>query len=261
MLSHPGQFLSLFLLAGIPVATALLGGLIGALGTGGRRLPTGLIINFAAGAFLAVALFHLLPEAASRTGWPITLAAGGAGWVLSLLLAKWAGGFCPACQDPHVATANDRVAVEHATSLVFGLPLLIVIGFHSSLDGLALVGGAQGSEAADLLTLAVLIHKLPEGMAVAAICRSEGKSPAASLGITALIEAATFVGLAFGVLVGHGGGLLLGVTLGMVAGSFIYLVALTFLAPATRHAAQVVSAAAGALLILGARLLFHGLHL
>jgi ZIP family zinc transporter len=230
--------------AGVPVATALVGGLIGAAGAGERRLVPGLLVYFAAGAFLAVAALHLLPESAAHGGWVAAGAATAAGVGLCMLLARWAGGFCPAC----------ALGTAHESVYRLGLPLLVVLSLHSLFDGMALAAGDAHGE--HPLSLAVLVHKLPEGLAIAAVCRSAGRSLAASVGWTALVESFTFAGLAFGLLLGHRTpGEAAG--LGVVAGSFVYLAVLTFsgIREMERPALSALAGTLGVAVIGGARLL------
>ena len=251
-----GRWVHLLVLAGAPVAAALVGGVLGAVGSGRRNNTSAAryIVYFAAGAFLAVALLDLLPEAASEIGWPVALLSGAAGWGAASLLATWAGGFCPGCDiGDH---GPDSVPSPASLSpFPMGLPLLAAISIHAGLDGLALMGGSGRPKGAELLTLAVLVHKLPEGMAIAAVNRSEGRSPLAAIGVTALVEAATFVGLFLGVLLGGGSRVLLGVAVGAVAGSFLFLVGYTVRTPGLKWAPTALTAGAGVLLIVAAHVL------
>jgi zinc transporter, ZIP family len=258
--------------AGIPVAAALAGGAVGAAGTGKSRIPASLIVHFAAGAFLAVALIHLLPEAAEGAGWPAALLGAAVGSGFCALLARWAGGFCPAClggkeDSRHGAgtlspipspLGTARVQVwEQGGRLRLGIPLLVVVSVHSALDGLALVGEGRAHVGdVDLISMAVLLHKLPEGMAVAAVCRSLGMSAASALVVTAFVEACTFAGLLAGLLIGSIGERALSLGVGVVAGTFLYLVVLTFSRDrdAPYPLADAGAAVAGGLLILLSRL-------
>lgn len=251
--------------AGVPVTAALVGGAVGAVGAGRREPATTLMLHFAAGAFLAVAVAYLIPEATRQAGWPVVILAVIAGWALPALAARRTGSACPACATGHgdhsPATGSGAAAPEneaHSSALApvpLGLPLLLVVGLHSLLDGVALAGGAGGHHEAELLSLAVLAHKVPEGMAIAAICRSGGLNAGKALGVTALVEACTFAGVALALFAGMIGQPLLGAALGVVAGSFLYLVRLS-LASIRRGAHPLLStaaAAAGLLLVAAAR--------
>ncbi len=245
-MSHPHPEWSENLVrAGLPFGAALLGGLAGAAGVGRARAVSVPLVHFAAGAFLAVALVYLLPEAAELASWPTALLAVAAGVALCGLLAR-TGAACPAC-DHQKPVVDARL----------GTPLLLVIAVHGGLDGMALAGAGDAHHTSEVLPLAMLLHKLPEGLAVAAVCRASGLSFGRTLFLTALVESPTFLGLGLGMLLGSVSGPLLGAALGAVAGSFLYLVWLTLLGrhqQAPRPALSGCVMASGAFLVLVARL-------
>jgi zinc transporter ZupT len=233
-----------------PVLAAWVGAVIGAVGAGGRRALTVWVVHFAAGAFLALAVAHLLPEAAAGLRWPGALLSAGLGLGVCWLLTRWAGGFCPAC------SLEDAGPI--ATQLQ--LPLLAVITLHSALDGLALTHGAEHArQHLALVSAVVLVHKVPEGLAVAAVARAAGRTALAALLITMAVEACTFLGLAAGTAIGGlGAGFLAGAQ-GVTAGSFLYLAGLT-LAPdrtSPRAVPNLIAAVIGAA-VTGAALLLPG---
>jgi zinc transporter ZupT len=242
---HSIDWPGLLALGGVPVGVAMLGGVIGGVSTLRNRRITGALIHFAAGAFLGVALLHLLPEAAETVGWlPALLAAAGGG-LFTALIGRWAGSGCPACE----------AGPEEAAALRLGTPFFIVVALHSGLDGIPLAGTGS-HHTAELFSMAVLFHKLPEGMAIAALSRAGGRSLPAALGLTAAIESCTLVGLAFGVVLGLAHGPFLGLGLGAVAGSFLCLVGLSLVGirEATQPLLHAGVAAGGAFVILVARL-------
>lgn len=206
----------LLLRAVLPVAVALLGGAAGALGTERDRALAMPFVHFAAGAFLAAALLHLLPEAAELGGWPLALAAAACGWAFCSRLSAWAGIGCPACE--HGARP------EGTRPLLLSRPLLAIVAVHSALDGVAL-GGPHGAAE---VSLAVLLHKFPEGLAVAAVCRAAGAGVGGALLRTVAVEACTFAGLLAAGALGRAPEGVLGAAVAVVAGSFLYLVALTW---------------------------------
>jgi zinc transporter, ZIP family len=219
MHAHHPEWAEALTRAGVPVAAAMLGGLAGAVGVGRSRTVIAPLVHFAAGAFLAIALLYLLPEAAEMAGWPAALLTMTLGLGLCAALGTWAGASCPACDVPDGPTLDGRL----------GVSLMLVVGLHSILDGLALAqtGHGHGHHSGEILPLAMLFHKVPEGLAVAAVCRAGGKTLAAALGLTALVEAPTFLGVLAGAAIGSVSEFFLGAALGAVAGSFLYLVGLT----------------------------------
>jgi zinc transporter, ZIP family len=217
MTEHAVEWSGVMLRAGMPVAAALAGGIAGAFGASRERAVIGPLVHFAAGAFLGIALIHLLPEAIQHAGWwaliPLV-----AGWGVAAALTRWSGASCPACEGSHAP----------AVPLQFGFPLLGILALHSILDGVALGASDGHHHSAELLSAAVVIHKLPEGLAIAAVCRASGRSMPSALAITFGIQAFTFVGAAGAMLLGLTAGRGLGLALGAVAGSFLYLVTFTF---------------------------------
>jgi len=246
MSEHLGEAGEVLLRAGVPVGAALAGALLGALGSG--RGPRGmlLLVHFAAGAFLGIALLYLLPEAARSAGWPSALTAALVGLALCAWLGTRGGPACPACDPGHGPVVDARVTT----------PLLLVVALHSILDGLALGEGPGGHHAHEALSFAVLAHKLPEGLAVAALCRADGRSPGAAFGLTAAIEAPTFLGALAAALLGHVSEGLLGLALAAVAGSFLYLALMTLQGShrTSRPTAHTWITASGAVMILAMRL-------
>lgn len=234
-----------------PVVAGMAGGLVGAFGGGGVAGKRA-IIGFAAGAFLALALLHLIPEAALEIGWPLALASAALGYAVSLLISRRASGFCPACSltgDPEPPRpALDRKPVHAEPGI--GAPLLLVVAVHCLLDGLALTGSGRHGHTAELMSLALLVHKLPEGMAVAAVLRSQGRGVGAAIGITALVEALTLAGALLGATLLAQGAWLLAALTGAVGGSFGYLSGLTLLTLMRQRRSNLLAAGAGALLLI-----------
>lgn len=240
-----------------PVLAGAVGGIIGALNAGGRRNATAGMISFAAGAFLVLACTHLIPEAASEIGWGAALLSGAVGCAASAWLARRTGAFCPACTLTH---PEDHAPTDPPDpgDVGLGLPVLIVVALHSILDGLALTA-SHGHHSEELLTAVLLIHKLPEGMVVAAVLRTQGRSLPAAIVLTALVEAMMLFGVPLGSMVGVAGQAGLGAMTGAVGGSFLYLAGVT-LSSALRSATGVrngVAAAAGALLLLLVQVAFR----
>ena len=235
--------------AGIPVAAAMAGGVVGAASRGDQEHRTVPLVYFAAGAFLCIAVVHLFPEAREQAGWGVALAALAAGWIVTALSARWAGTACPAC-------ASGRSEALH---FQLGIPLLAVLALHSGLDGFALISEGAGRSFGDVLSLAVLIHKLPEGLAIAALSRAAGQSLARALGTTAAIECCTFVGLLLAWRFGATPGPALGAAVGAVAGSFLCVVLLTLrnIAGTQHRVINMLAATGGVGVILLARL-FEG---
>jgi zinc transporter ZupT len=263
---------SLFWRAATLVLVGMVGGIVGAFGSGRHRDTAAFLVQFAAGAFVAVTVLHVLPESAHHIGWPGALAATGGGLAFCYLMTRWAGGGCPGCTE----SGDKSAAVFGRLRLGLGSPLLVVLAIHALLDGFALAGTgthAHGHEhghahahghghEAEMLSMAVLAHKLPEGLAIATVSRAAGWSIPGALALTAGVQAFTFGGVYSGVWVGRLDDIWLGLGLALVAGSFFYVASVAIGAARsqsspTSHAGV---AAAGALLIVLITLAFGTGH-
>jgi zinc transporter ZupT len=244
MVEPSAQPIELLLRAAIPVGAAVVGGAAGALGTQRNRAVVGPMVHFAAGAFLGIALLHLIPEAAREAGWAAAVLAAAAGCAVCALLGRLTGAACPACEG------------HSATHVRVGTPLLWVAALHSVLDGFALADPHAHAEEAGLLSAAILLHKAPEGLAIGALFRAAGRTFPAALGLTAAVQSCTFIGAVGGALIGAAPPLLVGIAMAGVAGSFLYLVGLTL--SGAHHTARPAfsqgATAAGAIVILIAHL-------
>ena len=219
----------LLLRAALATLVALIGGGIGVLaGTLLGRITA--LVGAAAGALLAVSLVSILPEAAHRLS-PVPLAAAAAsGYLLLFLIGKYIFPICPAC----AGEAMEARAAARQRGGVVAL-LAFVVTLHSVIDGVAVAVGHALDEADDLpLLLAVSLHKLPEGLALAALLLRAGCAPRAALIGTAVIEATTLLGAALGAAtLGGLSSFWLGALLAHAGGGFIYLALHTLLGGAS----------------------------
>jgi zinc transporter ZupT len=204
---------------GAAVLVALVGAGIGlAAGKTTRRVEV--LVSAAAGALLAVTLVSLLPEAAHFLPLPTLLLAALAGYGTFLVTGRYVSPICPAC----AAAEGDPPAMERlresAALLMVGLTL------HSATDGAALAAGHALHAAPDLsLLLAVSLHKLPEGMALATLLLGAGHAPRTAFLMTAGVEAMTVLGGVLGALaLADLPRFWLGALLAYVGGGFLYLV-------------------------------------
>lgn len=141
----------------VPVLAALiaiLGALTGIALAGGRRARFLVPVS---GALLAgVAVFGLLPEVLQQIGWVAGLGLAAAGYGLLTLLDRMGYPLCPSCSHGE----------EFAGSLVLATAL------HAFADGWGMVAiGDHGAVPAAIVT-AMLLHKIPEGLALGAMLRA-----------------------------------------------------------------------------------------
>jgi len=120
-----------------------------------------LLLSFSAGVLLGAVFFHMLPETGSvlseNVGWPILT-----GFLLIFVMERFV--FVHACEE--------RDCDIHQ----MGIPAFLGISLHSLLDGLALGAGLTLPQLGPVVLLAVIIHKMPDGISITSILLSVGWS-------------------------------------------------------------------------------------
>jgi zinc transporter ZupT len=169
---------------GYAVAAAL-GNVAGALAVV-RHLERGLrlidvCLAFGAGFMLAVAVLGVLPEV-----FAVSATAG-----LYVLL-----GYLAVHLAQHVLTPHFHFGEEtHQLSPSAGHRALLGLTLHTFFDGVAIASGFLVSDRLGiLLFLAVLLHKLPEGVTVASVMVAGGESRGRAIGGSIVIGCATVLG-------------------------------------------------------------------
>jgi zinc and cadmium transporter len=118
-----------------------------------------LLLSFSAGVLLGAVFFHMLPEIGSllseSVGWPIL-----SGFLLIFVLERFV--FVHACEE--------RGCDIHQ----MGIPAFLGISLHSLLDGLALGAGLMLPQLGPVVLLAVIIHKMPDGISITSILLAAG---------------------------------------------------------------------------------------
>ncbi len=139
---------------------------------------------------LAVSLFSILPETAGKTGWLRTGILFGAGYAVLFVVDRYVHPVCPSCSHTH---DHGHCDVElHG----FSVPLIVATSIHAFIDGWGMTV-AQNSGAGSMRTtipLAVLLHKIPEGLALGVMLRASLKSRGAAAAWGVGAELATAVG-------------------------------------------------------------------
>lgn len=175
------------------------------------------IVPFSGGLLIGVALFGVLPDLAGHHGWAAGAALLAAGVGALALFGRYVYPVCPACSHTH-----DH---ENCARLLHGFapPLIAAACLHAFLDGLGIAAG-QHEDASGLgavLVLGVILHKIPEGVALGIMLRASVGSRAAAFVWCALAEGATVAGGLF--VTGEAGGVWVTVALALAGGSFVYL--------------------------------------
>ena len=200
---------------GFAVAAAL-GNVIGALAVV-RHLRRGLrlidaCLAFGAGFMLAVTVLGVLPEVLQRS-------ASAALYVLA--------GYFAVHLAQHVLTAHFHFGEEtHRLSASAGFSALLGLTLHTFFDGVAIASGFLVSERLGiLLFLAVLLHKLPEGVTIASVIVAGGQSRRQAVGGATVLGGATILGVLLtehvASLAQHGLALSAGVTLYVAASNLV----------------------------------------
>ncbi len=179
----------MWLLLLVATATAFAGILAGVFVSASRR-HVRIVIPLSAGLLLGVALFGLLPELAQDLSWTLSVVFFAAGFALLTLLDRLGVSICPDCAHDH--DHGGCLAPLHG----FAAPLLIAAGAHALFDGWAIA--ASGLNAASTvrvaLPLALVMHKLPEGLSLGAMLNHALRSRRQALALAMLAELLTVAG-------------------------------------------------------------------
>jgi len=138
---------------------------------------------------LVVSLFSILPETAGQGGWARAGMLYACGYLLLYAIDRYVHPVCPSCSHTH---DHGHCEIElHG----FSGPLVIATSIHAFIDGWSMVLAQGGSDSLrSTVPFAVLLHKIPEGLALGVMLRASLKalSTAAMWGSAA--EAMTAVG-------------------------------------------------------------------
>lgn len=126
----------------------------------------------------AVALLGLIPELASVIGWVRTLALAAAGYAFLAVLDHRGYAVCPSC--------------SHGEK--FAGSLVLATAFHAFVDGWGISAARDEGSVASAITLAILIHKAPEGLALGAMLRASTPGPRIAAILCATAELPTVLG-------------------------------------------------------------------
>jgi zinc transporter ZupT len=206
----------------MPLLATLVGLAAAAIGlwlTGAHRRSR-VLVPFSAGVLMGVALFGLMPELAIEIGWSTGLALFAAGYLLLFLVNRYVHPVCPTCSHDH--DHNSCATELHG----FAAPLLTAAAVHSFLDGwsIATVQLAVPLGLRLAVPLAVVLHKVPEGIALGGIARASMRSRLAAIGGCALAEGTTLAGGVLGLAMApHLGTTWITYPLGITAGWLFYL--------------------------------------
>ena len=162
------------------------------------------MLPWVGGLLLGIGAFWILPELAAQRGWVSSLSS-----VLAVLLAlalinRYIYPICPFCAARiHLEAAKDSTdSCRHTISI--GWPLLVVGCIHSFCDGwtIAFSQVAPPSNAFAALSWGVVVHKLPESIAIGILASRLTSSRTLALATVALLQAAMAAGGTLAILSG-----------------------------------------------------------
>jgi len=203
-----------------PFAFALLSALAnvaGALAVAGRARRSiqllDALIAVAAGFMISVALTQLVPEALIR---------GGTSAPVIMLV-----GYLAVHLTQHTLTRHFHFGEEtHSVTTAISMSALAGLLMHTFVDGVAISAGfTVGRELGLLVFAAVVLHKLPEGLAIASLFLAAGQSPRVAVAAAGALGLTTLLGVAatnfIAPLATHGLPLAAGVTLYVAASNLV----------------------------------------
>ena len=171
------------------------------------------LIAVAAGFMISVALTQLVQEA---------LALGDASAPVVMLAGYLAVHF-----TQHTLTTHFHFGEEtHKVTTAISVSALAGLLMHTFVDGVAIAAGfSVGRELGLLVFLAVVLHKLPEGLAIASLFLAAGQPPRTAVAAAGALGLTTLLGVAATSLVTplakHGLPLAAGVTLYVAASNLV----------------------------------------
>lgn len=256
------------------VEVSLYGGLLalanfagGALLAVPRRLrgSTALMRHFVAlgaGFMLAVLFFEVLPEVLG--GWVDGAGSGeGTRPALTIAMSLVLGGYLTVhlCehvfayhlqQDPHEACAHENLPETTVYAALAGLSV------HTFFDGVTIATGfLVDFQFGLLIFIAMLLHKVPEGMTAASIMLAGGHSSRAALFATASVACATLLGVLVVALVPLNTETIIRYALPFAAGVTLYIAASDLIPEINhRHGRNPLAP----LVVFGGIVLFYVLH-
>jgi zinc and cadmium transporter len=230
---HPELFHTLIALALVSIASVV-GSVSFALG---KRLRPVIpyLVSAAAGALLATALFHLVPEALEHSsssreiGFLLTL-----GFLLSFVLERLLGMLFRDDHNQNVAnlaaTGDEGSNIHHthehhhASGKSLITNVLLSGAVHSLVDGIGIAIAFTSSHAAGVATaLAVLLHEVPHHIADVGVLIYSGLSKKRAMLLNLLATTGCATGGALVLLFGSSASILTPVLLPLTAANFLYV--------------------------------------
>jgi len=211
-------------------AIALAGGALSALAARTHRQLCALI-SLGAGTLLGVAACGIVPECLKTLLWWQFALGLGSGYFIFAVIGRYIFHVCPACAASHFDEATTHRLAEFAAAM------MVALGIHCTVDGLALAAGQEESTALNMsVTFAICVHKFPEGLALGGLLLGGGFRRKQMLWLVAAIEATTILGGLLGwVAFPRASAVWLALALANAAGGFFYLAIHAVMGEIFRH--------------------------
>lgn len=159
------------------------------------------VLPWTAGVLLGVSVFWILPEIASARGWWLALGAVLSIAVVLALIDRYAYPICPFCVRNLRAHGPAACKPLSARAVRIGWPLLVVGCVHCFLDGWAIALAPDvGTWASVALSYGVIVHKLPESVAIGVVAARLTSNRMRALAVVGLIQLSLLGGSLFSYL-------------------------------------------------------------
>jgi zinc transporter ZupT len=225
----------------VAFGVALGGGLLSALLARTHKQLCALI-SLGAGTLLSVTVFAIVPACwKGLAPWQFLVAAA-SGYALFAIISKYLFHVCPACAASHFDEATTHRFAEIA------LAMMIALAIHCTVDGIALAAGDQqvagqlSTHWLDMsVTMAICVHKAPEGLALGALLLGAGYRRGRMLWLVAAVESTTILGGLLGWFVFRNvSNLWVDLALAHAGGGFIFLATHAVLGEIMKHEKKIV---------------------
>jgi len=211
------------------------------------------LISLSAGALFGAAAFAIIPDTFQNLSLIEFIVSLISGYLVFWLISKYYFHVCPACSASHF----DEQTTKKFSEIV--MLMMTALAFHSFFDGLALTARTAHTHIdGNSIFIAILVHKFPEGLALASLMLGASYGRKKIVWNVFLVEMTTVVGAVTGILT-QGFNIpesVLEIIMSHIAGGFIFLSIHAILGEMVKHHTRMVVFyyTCGALLILIATL-------